>query len=356
MGTDKKSPTPYSPARLKAVESSIATSDFAGQGDSAGQVNLDFYDLSEVLKKAHVVERQIREELRQADVKNAALENEIHGLKSLKLEHHQLQSENQNLRAELAQLKGSLREQTDRLKSAMLALEQERSSASEERKSWAKRFEANSSYSDEVLRKYNELYQYCQSLLDEAKARREDLEENLKTAREKIEQLTKQLDETRINLAKMSKQESLLSTSRKELDWVLTDIQRRELELNQVNEKLRTQTEALSKSLEDARRGETHAKLECAQMEARLQSASEGVLVRGIQLSKARDLMSSSLRIIEGLLRSTREFMKSASSGSSPMALKAGTIIAEQWKIEIENLRRIDFLLSEIISTQSKSN
>ena len=206
--------------------------------------------------------------------------------------------------------------------------------------------QANSRH-EQVLQRYDELLTTSQTELTNADSARRAAESEVKQSREKIEDIT-----TKLNANLLKNENAVIS--REQYDSILLDVQKQEFELNQQISNLRSELDSVHDRLDDTIKSESRSQLERANAMAKMRQVAEGAIYQSVQLSDARDQFNSSIRIMEGLLRSMKQKNIGAEGfedNSGALSKKVRSMLIEQWKMEIDNLRKLDILLAEIIAS-----
>jgi DNA repair exonuclease SbcCD ATPase subunit len=312
------------------------------------------YELGQALRQVHASEQSLRRELREAKERNTKLES------SLKFQQEEFQTKTKAMEAELNQTKKLLATRENQLRGILSEKDAQTNRELEEKKHLTVQLDQATQRANRLAKQYNELYEYCESLLAEAEGRRKDAESEaarlvgVKTA---LETKVQELEASTTQL-----KQSYSAVMMEKRAWEV-ELNAKEDKISQLSTQLSTQVEQLTRQLDDtksrleeANRSANRGKFENAQLETRLKLFGQLNSLSGSQLSRARDILFGAVKSMADMQTSTKGFIENlASKGATPLSIRGGMVIADQWQMELENLRKLDALLVELLEAQKKA-
>ncbi len=300
------------------------------------ELDSDSYELGQALKQIHASEQRLKREMRELKEENTTLGQErTRALTQLKI-----------LDEELHLAKNALQSREAQIRAFSSTRASQAARDVEERKYIKDQLDKAHQKYDQLVQQYDELYQYCESLLAESEKKRKHAETRAKEVGGAYHQLEK----------KLQRLEKEYKTAFESHAAMKTELMARETELKAVQAAAAHEIGGLKKSYEEARqlfeqtKGRTNrTSLQNSSLETRLALLEQAYEAAVPNTDRARDGLGKAAKTLEDLQRAMRNFFEQAQSrGITPVSLKAGKLMAEQMRLEIENLKRLDPLLRDL--------
>jgi chromosome segregation ATPase len=300
------------------------------------ETDSDSYELGEALKQIHASEQKLKRELRELKETRAALEQDrsqaVARVRALEEELHIARSALQSREAQIRAFSSTRAAQAAR--------------DVEERKYLKEQLDQSHQKYDQLVQQYDELYQYCESLLAESEKKRKASETRAKEIGAAYHQTEKKLKSLEKDYKTAYESNASLKKS----------LAARESELAAARAEAAKQIDALKGSVDEARQAfeqtkgrSNRTRLENSHLETRLALLDQALQAALPNSDRARDGLGKAAKTLEDLHRAIRNFFEQAATrGITPVSLKAGKLMAEQMRLEIENLKRIDPLLRDL--------
>jgi chromosome segregation ATPase len=350
MSTDRRLPTDSFAPPLTTEPASAAPRPLirpATPTDSLASMDGDSFEIADALQQIQGREQKLRRQLKDAQAAQARLEETVTSERST------TSSRIRTLEEELRLAREALSVRESQVKALTANRTQQVARDGEEKRYLREQLEQTQQKHEQLVRQYDELYQYCESLLKQAEQRRVTMESQLQkamAANRAFEQHYKK-NEAQLAAANRAQQESAGARA------VL------EQEVIRLRADHRRESEALKKAADDARasldfasKNSSRAKFENRQVGARLEQLEQALTGSVSAGDRTRDGLAKSSRTLSELQRSIRNFFETpAEHGISPVRMKAGRLMAEQMRLEVETLRRLEQSLGRMMDSVSSA-
>ncbi len=341
MSTERRLPvTKFQPqAEIPQAQATDRATPMAVDGDA--------FDIAEALQQIQGRERKLRAQLKDAQEARAKLEV------SVTSDRIAAASRIRTLEEELRLAREALSVREGQVKALGANRAQQAARDAEERRYLREQAEQAQAKHEQLVAQYDELYKYCESLLKESEKRRTLMESQLQKAMTANRAFEQRLKETDAQLATATKGQKESSAARAVLEEEVKRLQDRHQQESQSLKQVVDDTRA---SLEHVSKSSNRAKFETRAAEVRLDQLERALAASADAGDRARDTLAKSARTLAELHRSIRNFFETpAEHGVTPVRMKAGRLMAEQMRLEIETLRRLELNLTRLAETVTEA-
>lgn len=337
------------PVSVKKLQDDVAAP------SSFNNIDLDSYDLADAFRQIQGKEKKLRDELALVQSQKQKLELEIQDLKNqIEYSDKEKKSE-QNLFREKANLEQQVKILQTKTVESEEKLKLEQHARSREKQALSDALAQNSARYEELRKQYDEVSQYSKQLLQSAERRMQLLEQEVLKQRTNSKSLELELNQAQITIQRLKEHQGDFQVEKTKYSQLVSDVHVRDSYWQKQIQNHKLENQVLRSKLEENESHLHKAQFEKAQAEARLKIQVENVLMRNVQLSKVRDILSGIIKGMDSLQRSAKDLTKeSATKMTAMLAAKAAGILFEQWRTEIENLRKLDVMVAELSDDRSE--